>query len=95
MPLAQQKHNAQQAKETRHRQQAARRDPRPMIAAPFSDAPFLPVMDVLNDVVGKVTAAVPPLRDIDGITTGVRKLPVPNMHAFTQSEANAERENDG
>jgi hypothetical protein len=52
-------------------------------------------MDVLNDVVGKVTAAVPPLRDIDGITTGVRKLPVPNMHAFTQSEANAERENDG
>ena len=95
LKAAQQKHNAQQAKETRHRQQAARRDPRPMIAAPFSDAPFLPVMDVLNDVVGKVTAAVPPLRDIDGITTGVRKLPVPNMHAFTQSEANAERENDG
>ena len=92
LKAAQQKHNAQQAKETRHRQQAARRDPRPMIAAPFSDAPFLPVMDVLNDVIGKVTAAVPPLRDIDGVTTRVRKLPVPNMHAFTQSEANAEQE---
>ena len=92
LKAAQQKHDDQQAKETRHRQQAARRDPRPMIAAPFSDAPFLPVMDVLNDVVGKVTAAVPPLRDVDGITTRVRKLPVPNMHAFTQSEANAEQE---
>ena len=43
LKAAQQKHNAQQAKETRHRQQAARRDPRPMIAAPFPDAPFLPV----------------------------------------------------
>ena len=92
LKAAQQKHNAQQAKETRHRQQAARRDPRPMIAAPFSDAPFLPVMDVLNDVVGKVIAAVPPLRDIDGVTTRVRKLPIPNMHAFTQSEANVEQE---
>ena len=29
LKAAQQKHNAQQAKETRHRQQAARRDPRP------------------------------------------------------------------
>ena len=52
-------------------------------------------MDVLNDVVGKVTAAVPPLRDIDGITTRVRKLPVPNMHAFTQSEAKPSKRDDG
>jgi hypothetical protein len=57
-----------------------------MIAVPFPDTPFLPVMDVLNDVIGKVSAALPPLRDIDGITTRVRKLPIPNMHAFTQSE---------
>jgi hypothetical protein len=92
LTAAQQKHAAQRAKETRHRQQAARRDPRPMIAAPFPNAPFLPVMDVLNEVISRVTAAVPPLRDIDGVTTRVRKLPIPNMHAFTQSEANVEQE---
>ena len=63
-----------------------------MIAAPLLDAPFLPVMDVLNDVIGKVIVAVPPLRDIDGVTTRVRKLPIPNMHAFTQSEVNVEQE---
>ena len=63
-----------------------------MIAAPPLDAPFLPVMDVLNDVIGEVIAAVPPLRDIDGVTTRVRKLPIPNMHAFTQSEANVEHQ---
>ena len=44
-------------------------------------------MAVLNDVIGKVTAAMPPARDIDGDAMRVRKLPVPNMHAFTQSEA--------
>ena len=49
-------------------------------------------MDVLNDVIGKVIVAVPPLRDIDGVTTRVRKLPIPNMHAFTQSEVNVEQE---
>jgi hypothetical protein len=92
LTAARQKHNAKRADETRNRQQAARHDPRPMIAAPLLDGPFLPVMDVLNDVIGKVNAALPPLRDIDGITTRVRKLPIPNMHAFTQSEANAEQQ---
>ena len=92
LTAARQKHNAKRAGETRNRQQAARRDPRPMIAAPLPDAPFLPVMDVLNDVIGKVIVAVPPLRDIDGVTTRVRKLPIPNMHAFTQSEVNVEQE---
>ena len=47
-------------------------------------------MDVLNEVIGKVTAARPPARDIDGDAMRVRKLPVPNTHAFSQSEANVE-----
>jgi hypothetical protein len=94
LTAARQKHYARRADETRNRQQAARRDPRPTIAMPFPDAPFLPVMGVLNDVIGKVIAAVPPLRDIDGVTTRVRKLPIPNMHAFTQGEVNAEQKED-
>ena len=49
-------------------------------------------MEVLNEVIGKVTTARPPSRDIDGDAMWVRKLPVPNMHAFTQSEVNVEPE---
>ena len=40
-------------------------------------------MDVLNEVIGAVVADMPPARNIDGDATRVRKLPVPNMHAFT------------
>ena len=49
-------------------------------------------MDVLNEVIGAVIAARPPARDIDGDLMVMRKLPVPNMHAFTQSEGNLEPE---
>ena len=50
LKAAQQKQAAQKAKETRHRQQAARRRTRGrMIAAPFPDEPWLPQMDVLNE----------------------------------------------
>ena len=35
---------------------------------------------------------MPPLRDIDGDATRVRKLPVPNMHAFT--DANPEGDDE-
>jgi hypothetical protein len=83
---AQQQQAAQIAKAARAHHAAQRRDPRPQIRSPFPDEPWLPQMGVLNEVIGKVIATVPPLRDIDGVTTRVRKLPIPNMHAFTQSE---------
>jgi hypothetical protein len=47
-------------------------------------------MQVLNDVLGRSRAQLPPMRDIDGILTQVRARSVPNMHAFTNKEANAE-----
>jgi hypothetical protein len=49
-------------------------------------------MDVLNEVIGGVIAARPPARDIDDDAMRTRKLPVPNMHAFSQSEVNIEPE---
>jgi len=73
---------AQNAEAARARQAARRRDPRLYIMAPFPDEPWLPVMDVLNEVIGGVIAARPPARDIDGDAMQMRKLPVPNMHAF-------------
>jgi hypothetical protein len=51
-------------------------------------------MAVLNEVIGSVIAAQPPSRDINDDTTRVRKTPVPNMHAFSQSEVNLEPEEE-
>ena len=67
LEAAQQQRPRERAKEERGRRFAARRDPRPHIRAPGADAAWLPEMDVLNDVIGKVAAARPPTRDIDGV----------------------------
>jgi hypothetical protein len=92
LKAAQVKHDTKQANEERRRHTAQRRDPRPYIPVPWPDAPWLPVMDVLNDVIGKSDAAVPPMRDIDEVATRTSKQPVPNTHAFTAGGANAEQE---
>ena len=92
LKAAQQQQAAQNAKAARARQAARRQDPRPQIRSPFPDEPWLPQMDVLNEVIGGVIAARPPARDIDGDAMRMRKLPVPNTHAFTQSEVNVEPE---
>jgi hypothetical protein len=89
---AKQQQAAQNAKAARAHHAARRRDPRPYIRSPLPDEPWLPEMDVLNEVIGAVIAARPPARDIDGDAMQMRKLPVPNMHAFTQSEVNVEPE---
>ena len=39
---------------------------------------------MLNEVIGAVMATMPPVRNIDGDMTRVRKLSVPDMHAFTE-----------
>jgi hypothetical protein len=92
LKLAQQRQAGQDAKATRARQAARRQDPRPMIQSPFPDGPFLPVMAVLNDVIGKVNMDTPPSRDIDDDAMRVRKLPIPNTHAFSLSKVNVEPE---
>ena len=92
LKAAQQQQAAQNAKAARARQAARRQDPRPQIRSPFPDDPWLPQMDVLNEVIGGVIAARPPARDIDDDAMRMRKLPVPNTHAFSQSEVNVEPE---
>jgi hypothetical protein len=89
---AKQQQAAQNAKAARARQAARRQDPRPQIRSPFPDEQWLPQMDVLNEVIGGVISAKPPSRDIDGDAMWVRKLPVPNMHAFI--DANQERDDE-
>jgi hypothetical protein len=92
LKAAQQQQAAHNAEAARDRQAARRQDPRPYIHSPFHDDPWLPQMDVLNEVMGGVISAKPPSRDIDGDAISVRKLPVPNTHAFSQSEVNVEPE---
>jgi len=83
-------HDAAQAKEEHDRRAAERRDPRPQIAAPPPDAPWLPQMKILNDVLGASEAPEPPMRDINGVVTQVRVRRVPNMHGLTSQGTNAE-----
>jgi hypothetical protein len=90
LKAAQQRHAEQQAKVRREHKDATRRDPRPLIKAPFHDAPWQPEMDTLNEVLGGVSETKPPSRDIDGVMTCERLHPVSELHAF--NDANAEEE---
>jgi hypothetical protein len=83
---------AKNAKAARARQAARRQDSRPYIRSPFPDAPWLPEMDVLNEVIGAVISARPPSRDIDGDAVWVRKLPLANMHFFTDANQKGDDE---
>ena len=74
----------------RDRRAAERTDPRPQILAPLPDAPWLPQMQVLNDVLGAAPDREPPMRDIDGVVAEVHVRRVPNMHALTALGTNQE-----
>jgi hypothetical protein len=80
----------QEAKEQSNQRRAQRQDPRPQIPAPPSDAPWLPQMAVLNEVLGKANEAEPPMRDIDDVMVQVRVRRTSNLHAFTALGANQE-----
>jgi hypothetical protein len=88
LKAAQEKHAAKRANQERKRREAERSDPRPSILVPAIDAPWRPQMETLNGVIGFSSAAEPPVRDIDGVITRARRIPVPGTHAFT--DANSE-----
>jgi hypothetical protein len=84
----------QRAEEARARMLAERRDPRPMIAVPGFDVPWLPQVQTINDVLGRSTAPEPPTRDIDGAVVRARKLALPGMHALDKTQSNSDTENE-
>ncbi len=88
LKVARQKQASQHARAERDRKAAERHDPRPQIPAPLPDAPWIPQMQVLNDVLGASDAPEPPMRDIDGVVTQVRVRRIPNMHAFSSQGVN-------
>jgi hypothetical protein len=89
-----QKRARERAEAERQRRLAERSDARPRIEAPPSDAPFLPVMKLLNEVLGSADEPEPPMRNVDGAFTRVRVRRLPEMHALTAASANAEGNED-
>jgi hypothetical protein len=79
---------SQRAQEERDRRAAERQDPRPQIEAPEPDAPWLPQMQVLNEILGTSAAPEPPMRDVEGYVTVIRGRRVPSMHTLTAYGAN-------
>jgi hypothetical protein len=84
----QQQRTAKRKEQECESQLAERLDPRPRINVPDNDAPWLPQMDVLNEVVRGSTAAYPPARDIDGVAAVDCQIAAPETHAFTSEGAN-------
>jgi len=90
LKAARQQHADRQKRQEHKRRMAERRDPRPQILAPATDAPWIPQMDILNEVLGKVDDPEPPMRDVDGVIVVVRVRRMPKLHAFTALGANQE-----
>jgi hypothetical protein len=84
----------QRAREQQQRHAAERTDARPQIPVPEHDAPWLPQMATLNEVLGSSREAEPPMRDVDGVITAVRVRRLPGMHMLTSSGANNEDQED-
>jgi hypothetical protein len=83
---AKENRDTEQAEAERKRRIAERNDPRPTIPAANPDAPWLPEMAVYNEVLAKAEDDVPPTRDISGDASMIRKLEIPDTHAFVPSE---------
>ncbi len=78
-----QERRAQQRKDEDHQRRLAQRhDTRPQIPAPAPDAPWVPEMNTLNEVLSRSAALEPPARNVDGVITQSRKRRIPGMHAY-------------
>jgi hypothetical protein len=88
LKATQQRQQAHAHVEAKDRRAAERQDPRPQIDAPAIDAPWLPVMEALNDVMSSSSAPEPPMRDIEGLVTQVRVRRVPDLHSLTAHGSN-------
>jgi hypothetical protein len=78
------------AEEERNQRAAERRDPRPRIMVPEESAPWLPQVQVLNEVLGKIDLPEPPMRNSDGVVTVIRCQRMPLLHALTALGSNSE-----
>jgi hypothetical protein len=78
----------QRKQELRDQRLAARTDPRTQLIAPASDAPWLPTMTIINEVLAASQAPEPPMRDVAGYLVRVENRRVPYMHELSSAVAN-------
>jgi hypothetical protein len=85
---AREEQRTRRAEEERQRRAAERQDPRPQIRAPEKDAPWLPEMAVLNEVLSQSTDREPPMRNVEGVATAVHTRRMPLLHMLTAQSTN-------
>ncbi len=78
-------HNAQRTRAEASRRAAERDDPRPSLEAPLPDAPWLPVMATLNEVLDAPPHAEPPMRDADGYLVAITDRSIASLHLLTSA----------
>ena len=78
---------AHKAEEALLRRRLERDDPRPELRVPLMNAPWLPVMAALDEVLSQ-PAPEPPTRDVDGYLAAVRMRRLANMHGLDAANAN-------
>jgi hypothetical protein len=95
LKAARQQQKAKKTRQEAERRAAERRDPRPQLPAPARDAPWLPVMDAINEVLAASQADEPPTRDFDGFLNQCRSCRAPGLHSLTSLGSNdAESDKD-
>jgi hypothetical protein len=87
---AQEEHGRKRRQHQRERRLAERRDPRLRLPAPLPNAEWLPIMSVLNEVLGHAADLEPPMRDDDGIVASVFLRPLRGVHLLTPFGSNEE-----
>jgi hypothetical protein len=83
-------HTKRQSEDRRNQRAADRCDPRPPISVPANDEPWLPQMQVINEVLGHAVEAEPPARDIDGFCTRLQMQAIPLLHLLSTEFTNPE-----
>jgi hypothetical protein len=87
---ARQERRKRRAEAARERDRAKRTDPRPQVPRPAGDAPLIPTMQAVNDVVTLAPLRERLFRNLDDVVARKRRLVVPNTHAFTGDDATNE-----
>lgn len=84
---------SQQKRAAQQRHLAARRDPRPIVECPAVDAPWLPVMKTINEIItGAASVAKrPEVRDIEAYITKAARFAFPSTHAFAAAATPANK----
>ena len=86
LKAARQQRDNQRRQEERQRRLAERNDPRPMLPAPPMDAPWLPQVATIHEVLEGAATKRQSRHDVDGTFARKRRLPVPDTHAFTNQQ---------